>query len=214
MAQDLLKDVVYRRIRDLIISGALPMGSKISETVLAERLSATKAPVRDALKRLQSEGLVQIKPQSGTFVFSLCNDGFYDLLVFRYHIESKAMELALQKNAKTLIQEMSYVLDKMTTALSNESIPEYLSLDNQYHQVMVSSCGNPYFQESYDLISSRMATARNHMGGNNEHMTRSFNQHIAIVDYLKNGKLEEAQDELKSHVLPQYGAYWDRVTHA
>lgn len=108
---------------------------------------------------------------------------------------------------------MSYVLDKMTTALSNDSIPEYLSLDNQYHEVMVSLCGNTYFQESYDLISSRMATARNHMGGNNEHMNRSFKQHIAIVEYLKNGKLDAAQNELKIHVLPQYGAYWDRVVN-
>ena len=63
MTQDLLKDVVYRRIRDLIINGTLPMGGKISESVLATRPSTTKAPVRDALKQLQSEGLVQIKPK-------------------------------------------------------------------------------------------------------------------------------------------------------
>ena len=102
MKQELLKDVIYRRIREMIIVGSLPMGMKLSETVLANKLNATKAPIRDALKRLQSEGLVQIKPKSGTFVFHVTTDEFNELLEFRYFIESEGLKLAWKNKPKTV----------------------------------------------------------------------------------------------------------------
>lgn len=211
MTQNFLKDIVYRRIREMIINGSLAMGVKLSESVLAERLDVTKAPIRDALRQLQNEGLVQIKPQSGTFVFSLGTIEFNDLLEFRYHIESKAMQLSFQKNYKQFVQEISFSIDKMEMALNNDSVSEYLSLDNLFHQSLIDHCSNIYFKESYELISARMATIRNHLGGSNEHMLRSFNQHKAILNALKNNQIEIAISELQSHILPDHDAYWGSV---
>lgn len=208
MKQDLLKDVVYRRVRDMIVMGTLPMGSKLSETVLSKKLNATKAPIRDALKRLQSEGLVQIKPKSGTFVFSFCDSEFNDLLEFRYFIEAQGLQLAWKNNPRQLVQELCFILDKMTFCINTDSTVEYLSLDNQFHQTLISLCDNRYFKESYSLISPRMATARNHLGTNEEHMLRSFEQHSAIVNALTTNNIEDAQQELTRHILPKHGAYW------
>ncbi|MDB1125345.1 GntR family transcriptional regulator [Vibrio algarum] len=208
MKQDLLKDVIYRRIREMIIVGTLPMGMKISETVLANKLNATKSPIRDALKKLQSEGLVQIRPKSGTFVFSVSASDFNELLEFRYFIESEGLKLAWEKNPKQLIQELCFILDKMEVCLHNSSTLEYLNLDNQFHQTMISLCGNRYFQESYSLISARMATARNHLGGNDEHLQRSYEQHVSIVRSLQDAKISDARYQLTCHILPEHGAYW------
>ncbi|MGR5144618.1 GntR family transcriptional regulator [Photobacterium sp. DNB23_23_1] len=209
MKQDLLKDIIYRRIRDMIVVGTLPMGMKISETVLANRLNATKAPIRDAIKRLQSEGLVQVKPKSGTFVFNFTAEEFHELLEFRYHIESQSLKLSFQKNPKQLIQEMCFILDKMELCINSGSAHEYLNLDNEYHQIMISFCDNRYFQESYDLISARMATVRNYLGNSESHMQRSFAQHKEIIESLKNKDIEHAQQQLLCHILPEHGAFWD-----
>ncbi|WED23421.1 GntR family transcriptional regulator [Vibrio sp. JC009] len=214
MKQDLLKDVIYRRIREMIIVGTLPMGMKLSETVLANKLNATKAPIRDALKRLQSEGLVQIKPKSGTFVFSFNTQEFNELLEFRYFIESEGLKLAWKNNPKQLIQELCFILDKMEVCLNNSSSLEYLNLDNQFHQTLISLCDNRYFQESYALISSRMSTARNHLGGNEDHLQRSFEQHRAIVCALQDNQINDAQYQLICHILPEHGAYWSSANLA
>lgn len=211
MAQDLLKDVVYKRIREMIINGTLPMGSKLSETVLAERLDATKAPIRDAVKRLQSEGLVQIKPQSGTFVFCLSHSDFEQLLEFRFYIEAQVMRLSSENNCKALTQSMSYILDKMEVCMLHKSTSEYLGLDNEFHQILVDYCDNAYFKEAYSLIAPRMATARNYMGSSEEHMERSFKQHKQILKALRDGNLSEAHDLLRSHILPDKGAYWGDI---
>lgn len=208
MAQDLLKDVVYKRIKDMIINGSLPMGGKLSESALATRLAASKAPVRDALRRLQSEGLVQIKPKSGTFVFSLNDVEFKDLLEFRFYVEAKAMSLSLKKNPKQLVQEISAILDNMDYCISNGSTVEYIRLDNLFHEALFNWCQNPYLTQAYILISSRMATIRHYMGSNDEHMNRSYQQHVTIVKALRENDYDTALEALQGHILPEYGAYW------
>ncbi len=208
MGQELLKDVIYRRIKEMIIVGTLPMGAKLSESVLMNKLEASKAPIRDALKRLQAEGLVQRRAKSGTFVLSFTQSEFNELLEFRYFIEGEGMKLASKHNLKQLIQELSFILDKMEVCIKRNSILEYLQLDNQFHQCLISACGNRYFQESYELISSRMATARNHLGGNEQHLNRSFEQHVKIIKNLRQENIEGAQYQLMCHILPEYGAYW------
>lgn len=212
MTQELLKDVIYRRIREMIIMGALPMGSKLSEAVLSTKLNATKAPVRDALKRLNSEGLVQIKPKSGSFVFSFSDSDLAEFLQFRYFIESKGIELAFKHNSRQLVQELSLILDRMMICIDTASSMEYLRLDDQFHQTIISLCGNRYFKESYSVIAPKMATARNRMGTDEEHMQRSFDQHRAIIDALQNSELVKAQQILTEHILPEHGAYWGAIT--
>lgn len=208
MAQDLLKDVVYKRIKDMIINGSLPMSGKLSESALATRLAASKAPVRDALRRLQSEGLVQIKPKSGTFVFSLSDVEFKDLLEFRFYVEAKALSLSLKKNPKQLVQEISAILDNMDYCISNGATVEYIRLDNLFHEALFNWCQNPYLTQAYSLISSRMATIRHYMGSNEEHMLRSYQQHMTIVNALRENDYDTALEALQGHILPEYGAYW------
>ena len=71
MVESLQKDITYIRIKEMIVKGEFAMGEKLSERTLELNLNAHKAPIRDALKRLQAEGLVVRKAKSGTYVFSL-----------------------------------------------------------------------------------------------------------------------------------------------
>ena len=82
MEHDLQKDIIYTRIKEMIVNGTFAMGEKISERTLEQSLKANKAPIRDALKRLQAEGLVVRKPKSGTYVFSLSQKELLNLLNF------------------------------------------------------------------------------------------------------------------------------------
>ena len=82
MEHDLQKDIIYTRIKEMIVNGTFAMGEKISERTLEQSLKGNKAPIRDALKRLQAEGLVVRKPKSGTYVFSLSQKELLNLLNF------------------------------------------------------------------------------------------------------------------------------------
>lgn len=204
----MLKDIVYRRIKESIINGQFPMGSKLSETFLEQVLDANKAPIRDALKRLQAEGLVVRKPKSGTYVFSMESKSLNNLLDFRYTIESRACKLAFDKSQEQLYLELAGILDRMQFATENNNIQEYLTLDSEFHMTMVSLCDNRYYIDSFKLISAIMDTVRNFLGSNDSHLQRSFSQHSKMVDALKHKDINELLNILQGHILPEFGSYW------
>jgi len=205
---NLLKDIIYLRIHNMIISGNLPMGQKISESMLIERLNATKAPVRDAIKRLETENLVVIKPKSGTFIFSVTDKELEELLEFRFCLESSAMRLAYTKNSKFLVQQLRLILDKMQVSYELNEMNEYLKLDYEFHNTIIASSYNSYYIDAYSLVAARMAAVRVHLGSNQEHTTRSFEQHKNIINALEKDNLDVAINELLKHISPKHGAYW------
>lgn len=210
MQSDLLKDIVYNRIKDKIISGYFPLGSKLSEARLTEELNCNKAPIRAALNMLNTEGLVQVKPKSGTYVFNVTNEELNDLLYFRCSIETEALILAYRKNKHSLIQKLSLIYDLMEKTIKENNVSSYLDLDNKFHDTLIEATSNRYFSESFRLISSKMATIKNKLGSNPEHMKRSHRQHLNIIQGLIEDNLEQSVIELKEHILPEHGAYWSK----
>lgn len=208
MTDLLLKDIVYQRIKESIINGIFPMGSKLSEIVIEEKLNANRAPVRDALKKLEAEKLVERIPKKGTFVFSLDYEKLDKLLTFRYFIECNALVLSYNINKNLLIQELGTIMDKMSIVINQKNIFGYLETDAIFHRLLVSRCNNPYFVRSYELIVPFMDTVRNHLGSNLDHVSRSREQHMQIYNALCDSNLKQAIDILRTHILPKYGAYW------
>lgn len=208
MEETLLKDIVYRRIKDLIISGEFQMGSKISESILEETLNANKAPVRDALKRLENERLVVRRAKSGTYVFCICQKDMDKLLQFRFVIEFEAAKLAVKTAKSRLEQELGAIFDKMKIAYKNNSTHDYLGLDSEFHQMIVDLCDNKYFIDSFHMISAIMDTVRNYLGSSKFHMERSQSQHEAIIQAVHDSDEKKIEELLKMHILPEYGAYW------
>ncbi len=208
MDQDLLKDVVYRRIKELIISGFFPMGSKLSEVKLGELLKVKIAPVRDALKRLESEKLVIRKPKSGTYVFNINQRQLDKLLNFRYVIESEAAVLSCREDNIKLALDLGAVQDVMLMDHRNCNMSDYLKQDSIFHRTLVDHCDNPYYVESYHLIANIMDTVRNCLGNNEDHLKRSLDQHDEIIESIRRNDLITLKDTLAKHILPERGAYW------
>ncbi|MGN0909027.1 MAG: GntR family transcriptional regulator [Succinivibrio sp.] len=208
MERTLLKDVVYRRIKDLIVSGYFPMGSKLSENRLSDLLKANIAPIRDALKRLESEKLVERRPKSGTYVFSICQSKLDKLLRFRFIIESEAAVIACGIDRLKFAQELGAVYDIMVMDQRSGNSSDYLKQDSVFHRTMVAECDNPYFIESYQLIANIMDTVRNYLGDNEDHLMRSMNQHRQIIEAVNGGDAAKLRGILAKHILPEHGAYW------
>ncbi len=205
---DLKKDIVYRRIRELIINGTIPMGSKISEGALEQKLRANKAPIRDALKRLQAERLVERRPKSGTYVFALTPKELDDLLHFRFIIESQALKISLKREPVLLAREIEIVVESMRDSLSSGRILEYLRLDSRFHELIVSHCSNRYFIDSYTLISAIMDTVRNCLGTSPVHLQRSIDEHERMGKAIRAQDFELFMQIFRKHVLSEDGSYW------
>ena len=214
MEQNLQKDIVYEQIKEKIISGSFAMGEKISERMLEQLITANKAPIRDALKRLQAEGLVVRKAKSGTYVFSLNSKELLDLLNFRFVIESQSVILSFAINQDRLIEETEKVIVRMKFALSSNNGEDYLYQDSLFHKNLVDLCENSYFISSFERISAIMNTARNRLGNNMEHMQKSIIEHQNIATAIKDRNIGRVVTLLRAHILPDFGAYWKNFDHS
>ena len=200
--------MVTDRIREEIVAGEHQLGDALSEARLSEALGVSRTPVREALLRLETEGLVTIAPQRGTFVFTLNAKQLRDICDLRVCLESTALRLSVQRQASLLADALQKICEAMTGCRQREDTPAYLKLDTDFHQTFFDYCDNEYLADAYQTIAARMAALRNRLGDDPAHMAKSFAEHKAITQAVRNNDLEESLSILERHIGRKEGSYW------
>ena len=138
----LLKDRAYEALKDLILQEVFPPGSFLSERQLAARLEMSKTPIRAALERLESEGLVSVSPQQGILVREISVHEVVDIFDVRIALE----RFALQKLAGTLSvaqqNDVAKNLNAQQVAFQNGDVPVFTELDADFHLMLCGFLGN------------------------------------------------------------------------
>ncbi len=191
---------VTHHIRQMIITGALPLGSSISEMALAEKFGISKSPVRSALKSLAEEGLVHIYPQRGTFVFAPSKDEWICMSEFRRHLELQCLETAYTKNKAALVQNMTAVMQEMTKAYDEKNAQHYIQQDILFHLSIVTNTKNIFFSKAYNLIVAKVATVLLYLGVDWGQIERSYGEHRTMAALLENGQYDEARALFQNHL--------------
>ena len=168
--------------------------------------------MREAFNRLEIEGLLIVKPQRGTFVFSLEPDELAKLCDARVCLETTAMVAAIETNPERLSAELAECVAKMTEARQRNDVSAYLSLDTDFHQILVDCSDNRFLNEAYQTIAPKMAALRNRLGRHPEHMAKSFREHKDLVKAVDDRDIGRALEILKSHIDRKEGSYWNDAT--
>src|SRR5687767_15504799 len=111
-----LTRVAYEKIRAAIVYGPLDLGEPLSENALAKALGMSKAPIRAAMSELRLKGLVEVVPQSGTYVFSPTRQDIEDLCDFRFLLEGEALEAAVRHSGPALLAALEPIAQAMQQA--------------------------------------------------------------------------------------------------
>ncbi|MBL6930879.1 MAG: GntR family transcriptional regulator [Rhodospirillales bacterium] len=201
------------RIRNEIINGQYAMGSALSENSLADIFGISRTPIREALMRLEREGLVEVRPQKGSFVFEVDRVEFVNLCDLRTALEIPTLNYAMERHCEELVDELRGIVDAMTKARKNNDHLSYLNKDTEFHAALYRHCGNPYLVEAHSLISGKMAALRNSLGSNPDHMRKSYEEHILILDAIVAGDSKTASRILEGHIGRKEGSYWNLLTN-
>lgn len=202
-----LTEQALHAIRTRIVRGDFELGAPLSENALALELGVSKTPIREALLQLKMEGLVEIKPQRGTFVFDMSREEIVQLGEFRQFIETKALQLAIERNRGALTNKLSRIVEKMIQAVERSDWVRYRVLDAEYHQAIIDHCGNVYFQNCYANFAYRVQAIRTRLSATPELNQRSLADHCGLVDLLRDKRLEEAETYLCKHVTDATANY-------
>ncbi len=203
-----LTEIATDRLRDDIISGRIGLGEALSEGTLAETLGISRTPIREALMRLQTEGLVSVVPQTGTFVFTVDAKQLRDICDVRVALETMALRLALERDPAGLAGALTDVVAAMTDARAADDPAGYLRLDSRFHLTLFAHCDNAYLSDANQVIAARMAALRNRLGTDPAHMKKSFEEHKAIAKAVKRGNADKAIAVLEGHIGRKEGSYW------
>ncbi len=191
----------YDRIRNAIVYGDLEFGAQLSETQIAKTLGMSKAPVRAAFMELRDKGLVNIVPQSGTYVFSPTSDDVRALSRLRALLEDEALREAMKRNPEHLLRRMDEALAKMKRALAGKDYEAYGLADNSYHLAIIEESGNRYLMNAYLLGSAALEALRVRLQKGGNFRDRSYGEHSDMIKLLRAGKIAEAAEMLRTHIV-------------
>lgn len=202
-----LTELAVTRIREAIVDGHYRFGEQLSEASLAAALGISKTPVREALLRLQGEGLVQVHPQRGSFVFELDESGVRDVCRFREIVECAALAEAMHLDTAGLLRLLERNVEQMAGAHEAHELAVLPRLDQAFHETIVGACANPYLQASYALVAHKIRALRSRLPEENERVGHCQANHERIVEGIRSGDVEHSQALLAEHIRDTLQSY-------
>ena len=207
IARRSLHDEVVTRIRDMIIEGELAPGTRVHEGQLGEVLGVSRTPLREALKFLASEGLIELVATRGAVVKKFSAKDVRDMLDVLAVLEAFAGRLACRQAGDADIAEVRGLHDRMADRYAVRDRLEYFKLNQQIHSSILRLSGNAALEASHASIQSRLKRIR-YIGNQEPHKWRNaMDEHEAMIRYL------EARDgERLAQILAQHMEHtWERV---
>lgn len=187
-------------IRAMIVDGDLQPGEALSEFALAAELGVSKTPVREALLQLRLEGLVDIQPRRGTFVFQMTPVQVRELSEMREVLELAALRLAMERHPKRLASLLEALLPQMAQAVAAAEFTHYRQLDRRFHQTIAELSGNAYLVDAYTAIAWRIQTLRNRLSRDAELNRSSLEEHTRLLERIVARDAAGARDLLAKHI--------------
>ena len=132
---------VYKFLKKAVFAGYFQPGERLIESTLAENLKVSRTPLREAIKRLETEGLVEITPNKGAAVLKSSPEEIEEMYFIAGVLEGFAMELAIDNLSDEDIKRMMEIEEILETEECHRDYEKWLKLNHQFHDIYISACG-------------------------------------------------------------------------
>jgi DNA-binding GntR family transcriptional regulator len=172
-------------IRAMLLEGEIPPGARIPERELCERLQISRTPLREALKVLAAEGLVQLLPNRGARAARLTDKDLRDLFEVCQGLEALAGELACERISETQLAEIEAAHADMARHHRDRDLARYYRCNRFIHEGIVAAADNPVLSGLYESVTARIRRARYVTPMMEERWMLAMQEHEAILNMLK-----------------------------
>ena len=197
--RSLLREEVYSRIRGWILDGLLPAGVRLRDVEIAEVLQVSRTPVREAIRRLQDEGLVQAEAHRWTKVAAVEIEAADDIYPIIWTLERLALTLAVTPTAERLAAMRAANL-RLAEALDRNDARGASDADNDFHQQVVELARNPDLEAVLAQVKVRLRRIEiAYFDGGAAAGRQSVHEHELVIAALERGELERAADGVEQN---------------
>jgi DNA-binding GntR family transcriptional regulator len=206
---------VYQAIRERILSGAYGPGYRVVIDALAEEFEISALPVREAIRRLEAEGLVVYRPNAGAQVAPADPSAFDDEMTVLALLEGYATALAAPELGKAGIKRLRDVNAKMVAAAEQLDSLEFGRLNQEFHTVIYEHCGNPVLITMLRDSARRLDAIRRTVFVQIPYRgSQSVSEHNELIDLIEKGatanKIEAKAREHKLHTVTSFQAWREK----
>lgn len=198
--QGALHDEAAQRIRALIEAGELAPGSRIPEKRLCEEFGVSRTPLREALKVLAAEGLVELLPNRGARVVRLTRDMLEDTFAVMGALEALSGELACQRMTEAELAELQALHYRMLAHYRRREREAYFALNRRIHEGIIAAARNEALSDVYQRLSARVRQARYATRLSEAHWAQAVADHEAMNEALAARDGERLARILRAHL--------------
>ncbi len=197
-----LSDQVYEQLRSAIISAERKPGEKLVELEIAAQMGTSQGPVREALQRLERDGLVERQARSATYVSSISTDEMYELSSIRSSIEGFAIRRTAQKITPEQCKYLEQLIREMEQAGKREDMITLAEYDMQFHRYIVESSDSTGLLRMWITLSSQIQRfiVQSHPHHYDD-LVEIGTRHQSIVAALRQQDGEAAVQAVQTHIM-------------
>jgi len=195
-----LTERAYQAISSAIARLELKPGESLTQDRLARWLSISRTPVREALRRLEQDAIIQTAPGRGLIVAELTTKDVEDLLEMLSLLEPHAAYLAAQRRTQEQAECMVEIAHSLLALAEQHESESWTEIDRPYHETLLDAAGNLYLRRSIEDVRRRLQRITYHLSVLPEHLVKGSHEHVALAQAIYDRDAEVAADIMRQHI--------------
>lgn len=208
-----LRDVVFHTLRQAILRGELKPGERLMEIQLANKLGVSRTPIREAIRKLELEGLVLMIPRKGAEVAEITEKNLRDVLEVRCALEELAVQLACDRIDKQGIRDLQQAAKNFESVLDSADITKIAEADVAFHDIIYMATDNKRLIQLLNNLREQMYRYRIEYLKKKEYYPRLLAEHQDIIQAIANGERERATKITSQHIDNQVETVANTIRH-
>lgn len=196
-----LRGRVFNRIREDILSGKYRENEELKEVTIGNELGVSRTPVREALRQLELEGLVNIIPNKGAYVTGISQKDIHDIYVIRSYLEGLAARWACETMTEEQLGELEENIYLSEFHVKKEHYDQVVLLDSQFHELIYRASGSKILEHQLSTYHHYVERIRKISLGQAERASKSNEEHAAILSAIKERNGELAEKLAHEHII-------------
>lgn len=209
-----LRDIVFNSLRKAILKGELEPGERLMEKQLAEKMGVSRTPIREAIRKLELEGLVIMVPRKGAEVAMITRQDIKDVLEVRAALESLAVKLACQRMEKQSLNELMAVNDAFMGAARRGDVETVIKKDVEFHDAIYSATNNGKLVGMINNLQEQIYRFRVEYIRQMSDFDTLMAEHEEIVTAIAGHQSDKAQEIATRHIENQEKAVINQIAFA
>jgi DNA-binding GntR family transcriptional regulator len=202
--------IAYDFVREAVLNGTIKPGDRLVAKNLAQQLEMSEIPIREALQRLSSEGLVSWMPHIGAKVSDLCVAEIAEILLIRSELEALATKIAADNITDETLRELEMQLEAMDDIITSGVLEQYSALNRKFHLTIYSVIPLPRLRGLIEELLNQQPRARSVFMLNPERVQASHEEHKELVNALRLHARERAAEIVRGQKLKAREAFVGR----